>query len=290
MNLAHPTDSVNVRARRPESEARGAKSTIEDLGVKSTMSSPGEAIEPEIVAESRRLVRVAEGEGIAMRLLGGLAVHVHGGGWTPPGPARTYADIDFAIEHASRAKIGLLLERQGYRAKEPFNSLNPSRLIFYDLAHGRHVDLFVDEFEMCHRIAFANRLDVDPLTVPAAELLLTKLQIVEINGKDIQDIVTLLRALEIRDSDADGINGRRIAELLAGDWGLWRTATETLAGVPRAAGELGLAEHDREIVERRVHALAERIEAQSKSLGWRIRSRVGDRRKWYLEPEEIGHG
>jgi hypothetical protein len=281
VNLAHRTRRAKEPAGRPESEGRRASTTIRGTG---------EAIESDIVVEARRLVRVAEEEGIAMRLLGGLAIHAHARGWTPPGPARTYADIDCAIEHGKRAKIGRLLERQGYRAKEPFNSLNPSRLVFYDVVHGRHVDLFVDEFEMCHRIVFANRLDVDPLTVPTAELLLTKLQIVEINSKDVQDIVTLLRTQEIRDTDEDGINGRRIAELLAGDWGLWRTATERLAQAPRAAGELGLAEGDRVVVELRVKTLAERIAAQPKSLGWRVRSKVGDRRRWYLEPEEIGHG
>lgn len=281
MSLAHHTPRAEQRAGRPEGEDRRAETEA---------GAPGEVIDPYIVAEAARLVRVAQQEGIAMRLLGGLAIHAHADGWAPPGPARTYADIDFAIEHGSRAKVGPLLERQGYRAKEPFNSLNPSRLVFYDLDHARHIDLFVDEFEMCHRIVLARRLDVDPLTVPTAELLLTKLQIVEINRKDLQDIVTLLRAREIGDSDADGIDGRRIAELLADDWGLWRTATERLAAMPGAAVELGLDERDRAIVERRVEALTARIVAQPKSLSWRVRSRVGDRRKWYLEPEEIGHG
>jgi hypothetical protein len=281
VSLAHHTPRAEQRAGRPEGEDRRAET---DAGV------PGEAIDPDIVTEAARLVRVAQQEGIAMRLLGGLAIHAHAEGWAPPGPTRTYADIDFAIEHSSRAKVGPLLERQGYRAKEPFNSLNPSRLVFYDLDHARHIDLFVDEFEMCHRIVLARRLDVDPLTVPTAELLLTKLQIVEFNRKDLQDIVTLLRAREIGDSDANGIDGRRIAELLAADWGLWRTATERLAAVPGVAVELGLDERDRAILERRVEALTARIVAQPKSLGWRLRSRVGDRRKWYLEPEEIEHG
>jgi hypothetical protein len=249
-----------------------------------------ERADPDILAEGGRLVRVARQEGIALRLLGGLAVHAHAGGWTAPGPTRTYADIDCAITHRDRSALGALLEREGYRPKEPFNSLNPSRLVFYDPIHGRHVDVFVDEFEMCHRIVLAHRLDADPLTIPPAELLLTKLQVVEINGKDVQDIVTLLRALEIGDSDVGAIDGRRIAELLAGDWGLWRTATERLAAIPRAAAEMGLDGRDLAIVERRVRALADLIAARPKSVGWRIRSRVGDRRKWYLEPEEIGHG
>jgi hypothetical protein len=253
------------------------------------MSAPGNAIEADIAAEARRLVRVAGEEGIAMRLLGGLAIQVQAQGWSPPGSVRAYADIDFAIEHRKRGKVGALFERQGYRAKEPFNSFNPSRLVFYDPFHGRHVDLFVDVFEMCHRIVFAHRLDVDPLTVPTAELLLTKLQIVELNRKDVHDIVSLLRTQQIGESDSDGINGRRIAELLAGDWGLWRTATETLARLPRAAAALELPERDRAIVERRAQALTARIAAEPKSVSWRVRSRVGDRRKWYLEPEEIEH-
>jgi hypothetical protein len=138
-------------------------------------------------------------------------------------------------------------------------------------------------FRMCHEIPLEPRLDVDDDTVPLAELLLTKLQIVQVNEKDVRDTVALLLEHEVTEDDA-GLNGTRVAELCAEDWGLWRTITRNLETV--RANVAGSAA-DRDVVSYRLGRLEERIESAPKSRAWRIRAKVGERKRWYELPDEV---
>jgi len=149
------------------------------------------------------------------------------------------------------------------------------------------VDVFVGSFRMCHAIPFGDRLKKGEPTVPLAELLLTKLQIIELNEKDVRDTVLLLYGHEIADHDDDAVNGARIAELCAADWGLWRTITHNLKRCAELLGEYDLPDEDRDRVDRRLKQLIERIEAAPKSRGWKMRARIGDRKRWYELPEEV---
>ena len=121
-----------------------------------------------------------------------------------------------------------------------------------------------------------------------AELLLTKFQIVSLNEKDLRDIVAILHHHDVADKDGDTINAAYVAQLCADDWGLWRTFQMNVVRVREGLDQYDLAEHERETVERRLDRLWERIEAQPKSRSWRMRDRIGDRKKWYDEPEEVG--
>jgi hypothetical protein len=166
-----------------------------------------------------------------------------------------------------------------------FNAMNArERLLFFDDAHGRQVDVFVSSFRMCHEIPLENRLEVDDDTVPLAELLLTKLQIIQVNEKDIRDTVAILSEHEVTDDDS-GLNGARVAQLCAQDWGLWRTITNNLRDV---AVHLEAYEVDRGQVARRLEAIQQRIDVADKSRGWRLRAKVGERKRWYELPEEVG--
>jgi hypothetical protein len=158
------------------------------------------------------------------------------------------------------------------------------RLLFFDDANGRQVDVFVSSFRMCHEIPLEGRLDGHDHTVPLAELLLTKLQIVELNVKDVSDAVALLGSCDVTDDDA-GVNATRVAELTADDWGLWRTITRNLEEV---AQHLDRYDVDREVVAERLRELLQRIEAAPKSRGWKLRDKIGERKRWYELPEEVG--
>src|SRR5205823_1125353 len=139
-----------------------------------------------------------------------------------------------------------------------FNAMNgKERLLFYDNPNGRQMDVFVSSFRMCHEIPLEQRLTVDEDTVPLAELLLTKLQIIELNEKDVRDTVALLLEHEVTDDDA-GVNASHVASLCAGDWGLWRTITHNLETL---RARVGTYEVDSDAVSIRVSALLERIEA-----------------------------
>ena len=157
------------------------------------------------------------------------------------------------------------------------------RLLFYDNPNERQVDVFVSSFRMCHEIPLEKRLTVDEDTVPLAELLLTKLQIIELNEKDVRDTVALLLEHEVTDDDV-GVNASHVASLCAEDWGLWRTISHNLASVRE---RLGSYDVERDTVATRLDALLERVEGTPKSRAWKLRAKVGERKRWYELPEEV---
>jgi len=161
------------------------------------------------------------------------------------------------------------------------------RLLFHDLPHGRQVDVFVGSFRMCHVIPLTERLSPEHRTVPLAELMLTKLQIVELNEKDVRDTLLLFHGHDVADHDRDTVNSRRIAELCANDWGLWRTITHNLQRCRELIGGYDLLDADRQRICDRLGAVLERIEAEPKSRGWKLRAKIGERKRWYELPEEV---
>lgn len=223
-----------------------------------------------------------------IRLIGGLAIHRQADGSLHPALRREYRDIDLVTTVKQGQNVGRFLKDMGYEANERFNAMNAGRrLLFHDVPHGRQIDVFVGEFEMCHKIAIADRLELDPETVPLAELLLTKLQIFQLNEKDLKDLWAIVYHHDLAEHDADAINIKFVATLLAADWGLWRTSARTIqtAREHLATSELSVA--DRDLIEGRLRLLWSRVEAQPKTMGWRMRAKVGDRMKWYEEPEEV---
>jgi hypothetical protein len=246
--------------------------------------SASSEIYADIVEESRRVLEAARQERVPLRLLGGVAVRLRSNG-LPPAVQREYKDLDFATTKKGCGPSQDLLRRLGYEPHVAFNAMNArERLLFFDDAHGRQVDVFVSSFRMCHEIPLENRLEVDDDTVPLAELLLTKLQIIQVNEKDIRDTVAILSEHEVTDDDS-GLNGARVAQLCAQDWGLWRTITNNLRDV---AVHLEAYEVDRGQVARRLEAIQQRIDVADKSRGWRLRAKVGERKRWYELPEEVG--
>jgi hypothetical protein len=245
---------------------------------------------PDLLAEAERLLFLADDRGVPLRLLGGVAIRLRAGDRCPDALVRPYGDLDLAAGKGSSRTLGRLLVEAGYEADREFNALRgKERLLFYDLPNGRKLDVFVGSFSMCHKIPLGNRLETDRQTIPLAELLLTKLQVVELNEKDVTDALALLATHELANRDGGTINADRIAALCGSDWGLWRTFTSNLTEcrarvVDYLDGEVGLDVSDR------TDALLARIEAQPKSRGWRLRARVGERVRWYELPEEVGEG
>jgi hypothetical protein len=242
----------------------------------------------DIVAEALRIMRVAEEREVPARLLGGVAVRVRAGGELHATLQRRYEDIDLVVERKGARAVEALLAGIGYRPNEEFNMLQGrDRLLFEDPGRQRQLDVFVGSFIMCHEIDLTGRITREPVTLPAAELLLTKLQVVELNEKDLRDVVALCLHHDVGGEDAPRtINGRQVAKQCASDWGLWRTVTMNLDRV-RGGLEAYLAEDaERATVLARVAALADVIDAEPKSGRWRMRARVGERKRWYELPEE----
>jgi hypothetical protein len=241
----------------------------------------------DIVAEGQRLLGIASQEGVPLRLLGGVAVRLKAPE-LPPSLAREYKDIDFAVTKKGGGAADRLLRDAGYEPHVAFNAMHArERGLYYDDRNGRQVDLFIHAFRMCHEIPLGDRLELESGTVPLAELMLTKLQIVEVNEKDIRDTVLLFHGHPIADHDDGAVNGARIAELCAADWGLWRTITANLERCRGHVGDYDLDAGDRERIAGRFDELLDRNEAEPKSRGWRRRAKVGERKRWYDLPEEV---
>jgi Uncharacterised nucleotidyltransferase len=240
----------------------------------------------DIVAEGERLLGMASQQGVPLRLLGGVAVRLRAPE-IPPSLDRSYKDIDFAVTKKGAGAAERLLREAGYEPDASFNAVQRDRRIYLDGDNDRQVDLFIHSFRMCHEIPLGDRLEVEDGTLPLAELVLTKLQIIELNEKDIRDTVLLFHGHAIADHDDDAVNGARIASLCASDWGLWRTITANLERCRGHVGDYDLPDADRARVESRFDALLERIEAEPKTRGWRLRAKVGERRRWYELPEEV---
>jgi hypothetical protein len=249
--------------------------------------SKAEGPRPDIVEEAERLLGAGKANGVVIRLIGGLAVYFHTDDIPAP-LARLYGDIDVVTEKKAGRRAGELLVELGYEPAKEFNALNGDRrLVFYDGRNERKLDVFVGSFEMCHTIPIGERLAADERTIPLAELLLTKLQIVQLTEKDLHDTLTLLDRHEMGDHDEDTINVHVVARLTADDWGLWRTVKQNLERIREQIDSVGIDEESRARVVHRTDALWERIEAEPKTKKWRLRDRVGDRRRWYELPDEV---
>lgn len=242
-------------------------------------------------AEVTRIVDAAAAADAAMRVLGsiGVALHCPGAAVLLPSFERTYADIDLvAYRRNAKVLIGVLASLGYSDDREVYISSEGTRSIFNDPVRRIHLDVFYDRLEFCHVIPMANRLEADRPTIPLAELLLSKLQIVRINEKDIVDIVLLLLDHPLGAGDGDVINLDRIALLTAADWGLWRTISQNLEKVATLAAsypQLDGAQRDRVAVA--AIQLKARIDAEPKPMAWRLRDRVGDRRQWWTDVEEV---
>src|ERR1700733_8907298 len=247
-----------------------------------------EAPLPQILDEARRLAGAALERDIPLRLVGGLAVRIRADEAFHPGLSREYKDIDFVTLKGRSKQVTSFLHDMGYQPQEQFNALNGhERLLFHDLQNQRQLDVFVGAFRMCHEIPITDRITHDAMTLPLAELLLTKLQIISLNEKDLRDVVAILHHHDVADQDGDTINATRVARLCAEDWGLWRTCKLNFDRVREGLDGYELAPDERAAVEQRLDRLWERIDAEPKSRGWRLRDRIGDRKRWYDEPEEV---
>jgi hypothetical protein len=244
---------------------------------------------PDILDEMNRLIDAARLNSLLMRAIGGLAVRTRSGDFQRFFQ-RDYHDLDFVIQENERKKIESFFQQMGYESNRQFNLLNGTkRQIYLDPDRDRHVDLFVGSFEMCHKLPMNGRLNLDPVTVPLAELLLSKAQIVELNHKDALDIASLLLYNETGNDDNGKINLNHIAKLCGQDWGLYKTASINLKRVEEVVGEktLNLTEVERGLILKRLSDINKTFETMPKSLAWQMRDKVGTRVRWYEEVEEV---
>lgn len=238
------------------------------------------------VAEGRRIAEAAASQGLPLRVLGGVAVAILCPSSGAPPLQREYADIDLATVGSAKKGVVGLMEELGYAEDKEFNMLHGHRrLYFWDEVNQRQVDVFVNEANLCHRIDLRDRLEVVPLTLSLADLVVLKLQVVETNEKDYLDLCAILADHDLSE-DESGVNATYICELAASNWGLWRTLGMVAERSEQFALELPEFSAG-EAVAGRLRRLRQELDTVPKTRGWKLRARVGDRKRWYELPEEV---
>jgi hypothetical protein len=249
---------------------------------------------PGLEDEMQRLVSEAQKSGIFLRLVGGLAVKMHCNRAPHRALTRSYPDIDFVTDKHGALKLEPFLAGMGYTPNKTFNTLSGDhRQLYYDTEKNRQIDIFIGDFHMCHHIPLTGRLHVEPLTIPLAELFLTKAQIVQLNRKDVLDLLALVLDHEMGPYDEETINTAVISALCAKDWGLYTTVTMTIQKLRdfMARGEAELLTDDLKAqVNDRLTTLQLAMDDAPKPMAWKIRARVGTRVPWFDEVEEVQRG
>lgn len=231
----------------------------------------------DLLEEGRRLVEGAPDQGITLRLIGGVAVMAHCPRVLAAGGSRPIADVDAVVGPRQGRALSAYLRSAGYEPEPRFNALHGHKRMLFHGPHGP-LDVLVGVFEMCHRIDLSDRLHLDDPTVTVTDLLLTKLQVVELNEKDARDALDLLTEHDLARAEGDAVNLGYLDSLVAGDWGLWRTITGTLERL------LELAEPD---TRDRIDEVRRSLIEVPKTRRWKLRARVGERVRWYVLPDEV---
>ena len=248
------------------------------------------SILPELEDEMYRLIREAQAQDIFLRVLGGLAIKIHSPHANHRALERSYPDIDFVTDKESAKKLVDFLPTMGYIPNKTFNTLSGDRRqLYYDEEYGRQIDVFIGDFTMCHTLPLADRLELEPVTLPLAELFLSKAQIVHLNRKDVLDLLALILDHEAAPRDEESINTDYIAELCAHDWGLYTTVSMTIEKLRAFLdnGEVELEDSEKQTINRRLTAIQQAMDAAPKTMGWKMRDRIGTRVRWYEEVEEV---
>ena len=257
------------------------------------MGKYGEIVE-DFYEERTRIINALtedENQHIIMRLIGALAFRTHCPqyGYIQDKLGRQFTDFDFASYPRFVKDIRRVLTELGYEEDKQVTQLfGDRRMLFHDPAFSRHIDVFFNTLDFCHVVNFVGRLEAEAFTLPLAELLLEKMQIVQINEKDLIDSIMLLREHPIGDQDQETVNALVIARILGNDWGFWRTVTGNLKVLDETLDHYhGLSQEDRTTVRGRIGELEGRIESQPKTLMWKARAKIGERVKWYKDVEEL---
>jgi hypothetical protein len=227
----------------------------------------------------------AREHGAAINALGGVGVTLRTGP-LPAGLSRDHGDLDVVVRRSERRQVEAALAAVGLVADELFNRrLGHKRQIWWTPDGAEHVDVFLGRFEMCHEIDLDARVDDTHEALPATDLLLTKLQVVELNAKDVRDAGALLRCVAVSEQDQPGaIALGRLGEVLGADWGFYTTFADNLERIPLELA--AYAPDDVAAVGESARRIAAAIEAAPKTRGWRMRAKVGRRKRWYALPDE----
>lgn len=244
--------------------------------------------------EAVTIVKEAKEQGVELRVVGSAGIRLH---CSEPRIMmdkleRPAKDIDFVVMREHRKGMRRLLESRGYKVdRDLLVSMEGRRYTFTHPGHGAEIDVFVDRLDFCHMVEVRDRLQIHHITIPIEELLLQKLQIVEMTVTDQMDVGVILATHEVSRGleDSEHIDESYIAQLLARDWGFHRTATGNLEKIKHAVtlpASAGMGPQAIAQARERAERLLIAINAQTKTLAWKMRSKIGERKQWWQDVDE----
>ena len=241
----------------------------------------------DLEGKAKHILSTAESAGVPLRLIGALAFKIRCKSSNKGLLSRSTHDIDLVGHAKDRDQIDKLFRTLEYTPAELFNHVHPNRLLFFDPHDDSRVEVFLDDFEMCHAFNFRDRIHLSRHTLTPSDLLVTKLQIVELNEKDLKDIISLVNDHRIGfdDDDDEAINVEYIAGLCAKDWCIYKTFSRNLKRILEILERFDLADEDKRNVIMKLKRVLDEIETFPKTLKWKLRSILGTRLRWYSLPE-----
>jgi hypothetical protein len=262
-----------------------------------------------IVRKAVEIVENAKKKNLILRIIGAIAVYLHIqdnpialGFYTSQsrlGLANIFTDIDLIAYSKQRKQLMKFFEEElKLRSNPRLNVIFGGKRLFYeDTSINVKIDVFFDKLEFSHDVFFGRepskgRLELDYPTITPTDLLLEKLQIHNINYKDIIDIIALLTAHNIALEEVkNSINANYIAQLLSDDWGFWYDAITNLNKVVEVVQDLAskekIKQDIRDIVINNINELIEVINKTPKTKNWEKRAKIGTAKPWYREVEEV---
>ena len=246
-----------------------------------------------IPAEATRLVAAAAEQSLLLRITGSVAVHLHcarHNALMRQLGRRPFYDIDFWARDRDHQRIDAFFQAQGYVPDPAARGLREwgiRRQIFAHPETGIKIDVFMDELEMAHSIRFADRLELADPCISLADLLLSKLQIHEVTANDLIDLTVLLSEHRIGSQESGQIDLDRVLDVLCEDWGFWYSADLNLALLHHSVQRPGLDSALAALVRTQIETLRAHLAEAPKSRRWRMRAKIGTRKRWYQQVEEV---
>jgi hypothetical protein len=252
----------------------------------------GEFSEPgSLIKAANKIMDEANKRNLTLRLIGAIAFHHHCPKYNfiQKETDRFFTDIDFMAYIEQKGNIEEMFLDLGYTDDKRIQTIpGVKRSIFFTADNSLHSDVFYDTLDFSHIINFRGRLELDYPTISLVDLLLEKMQIVQINEKDIIDTIMLLREHDLGSSNDETINIDYLAKTCKSDWGLWKTVTTNLDKVIRLINKYDvLTNDDRQIIHDRFLRIMQRIDKEPATVRWRLRSKVGELVKWYRDVDEV---
>jgi hypothetical protein len=242
----------------------------------------------DIVEQAKKIVDEARKSDVILRAVGGTAIGMRCLSAKHRSLTREYADIDLVGLRKQDKNIKKVLTEMGFEPNKRFNALHGvKRLQFWDMKKKIDIDIFLDVFEMCHKLTLKDRLKLDDYTIPLADLLMSKLQIVELNDKDVKDIICIVTDHDFGNESKEQIDIDYIAKLCSEDWGLWKTLSMNAKKIVEIIDSFDLQPGEKKMVASRLKNFIKRLEEEPKSFRWRMRSKLGESSKWYETVEEV---